>query len=179
MIKVDDNFIYIMMYSLYKCIQNNVPCVCGMWIFFFFPEGKWRGEKKGDSSERERDFHFPVYSYWKSGISRCVRWMPISPGTLSDLVCCVQVIIPFCTGLLSGPSKIMTRKGNTSKNRIQIIFSVKFIILKKWWRVWERGHWGMTGSGVRVTSDSAGSVTEHKVRKLRTFCRFVCKMGHQ
>lgn len=60
MIKVDDNFIYIMMYSLYKCIQNNVPCVCGMWIFFFFQKRSGGGKKK-EIHLRERETFISQY----------------------------------------------------------------------------------------------------------------------
>lgn len=53
-------------------------------------------------------------------------------------------------GWLWGPDKTVIERRNTSKNRIQIIFSVILTILKKWCSGWELRHRGLTDLGLNL-----------------------------
>ena len=68
MIKIDDNFIYIIiMYSLENVSKINF---CVWYVYFFFSKGK-----KMEICLEKTDFHSPISFYGKSDICRCIIWI--------------------------------------------------------------------------------------------------------
>lgn len=149
-----------------------------MWyVHFFFPRREVEGEKM-EMCLKVRDFSFPnmfvagIGRQYVSYVNMITSCDPQWPALLytDDHTSLI--------GWLWGPDKIVIERINTSKNRIQIIFSVIFIILKKICSDWELRHWGPADLGLNLGPGSIGSVAEHKLYLLYNFSFLICKMGY-